>query len=64
LTHHIFILDCIHTGESNAGNGNNVKYACLFSKMIQSWREIWNQRTSGITDVQFPFGFVQVGLVF
>jgi hypothetical protein len=30
--------------------------------MIQYWREIWNQRTNGITDIQFPFGFVQVSL--
>jgi hypothetical protein len=36
------------------------KYACSFSKMIQSWRQIWNERTNGITDIQFPFGFVQV----
>jgi hypothetical protein len=28
--------------------------------MIQYWREIWNQRTNGTTDIQFPFGFVQV----
>jgi hypothetical protein len=28
--------------------------------MIQYWRETWNERTNGITDIQFPFGFVQV----
>jgi hypothetical protein len=28
--------------------------------MIHYWRQIWNQRTNGITDIQFPFGFVQV----
>ncbi len=28
--------------------------------MIESWRQVWNQRTNGITDPQFPFGFVQV----
>jgi hypothetical protein len=51
------ILDFIYIGESNIGTS---KYACYFSKMIQYWRQIWNQRTNGITDVEFPFGFVQV----
>jgi hypothetical protein len=30
--------------------------------MIEYWRQIWNQRTNGNTDLQFPFGFVQVRL--
>jgi hypothetical protein len=30
--------------------------------MIEYWRQIWNQRTNGNTDIQFPFGFVQVRL--
>ncbi len=51
----------LHTGESNAGNTQD-KYPCEFSKMIEYWREIWNQRTNGNTDIQFPFGFVQVRL--
>ena len=46
-------------GEANAGY-NTDKYACTFSKMIQSWRETWHVRTGGLTDIQFPFGFVQV----
>ena len=50
-------------GEANAGY-NTDKYACTFAKMIQSWRETWNTRTTGITDMQFPFGFVQVDLFF
>jgi sialate O-acetylesterase len=53
------ILDFIHVGEANAGY-NTDKYACSFSKMIQYWRQTWNERTNGITDIQFPFGFVQV----
>jgi hypothetical protein len=48
-------------GESNSGYDTD-KYACTFSKMIQYWRQIWNERTNGITDIQFPFGFVQVSL--
>ena len=47
----------IHLGEANAGDHT---YACKFAKMIQYWREIWNQRTNGTTDIQFPFGVVQV----
>jgi sialate O-acetylesterase len=47
-----------YQGESNAGYPNN--YTCLFSKMIYYWRQIWNERTNGNTDLQFPFGFVQV----
>ena len=49
----------IPLGEANAGY-NTDKYNCTFAKMIESWRQTWNQRTNGITDVQFPFGFVQV----
>ncbi len=47
-------------GESNTDGPNRDKYPCEFSKMIEYWRQIWNQRTNGITDIQFPFGFVQV----
>jgi hypothetical protein len=36
------------------------KYACSFSKMIYYWRQIWHARTNGTTDIEFPFGFVQV----
>ena len=50
-------LHFIHIGEANAGNPT---YACKFARMIVRWREIWNNRTNGITDIQFPFGFVQV----
>jgi sialate O-acetylesterase len=55
----IVSLAFIHVGEANAGY-NTDKYACSFSKMIQYWRQTWNERTNGITDIQFPFGFVQV----
>jgi sialate O-acetylesterase len=56
----IDILDLIDVGESNAGKGH---YDCYFSKMIEYWREIWHERTNGITDIQYPFGFVQVSLI-
>ncbi len=51
----------IHVGETNRIH-NVDKYACAFSKMIQYWRQVWNERKNGTTDIQFPFGFVQVGL--
>ena len=62
VNHRIFIdykdiFNFIHIGEANAGNPT---YACKFAKMIQYWRQTWNERTNGITDIQFPFGFVQV----
>jgi len=46
-------------GESNSGR-NTDKYACTFSRLIHYWRQAWNERTNGITDSEFPFGFVQV----
>ena len=59
LIYYADITDIIHTSEANVGY-NTDKYACAFSKMIQYWRQTWNNRTNGITDIQFPFGFVQV----
>jgi hypothetical protein len=55
----MFFCNSIKKGETNAGY-NTDKYTCTFSKMIEYWRQIWNERTNGITDIQFPFGFVQV----
>ncbi len=49
-------------GENNAGY-NREKYACTFSKMIESWRAIWYTRTNASTDPTFPFGFVQVSFL-
>ena len=54
---HIHDLICI--GEYNTFY-NTDKYACSFPKMIYYWRQIWNQRSQGITNIEFPFGFVQV----
>ncbi len=50
-------------GEANGASRTDNSYVCYFSKLIESWREIWNQRTNGITNIQFPFGFVQVNFV-
>jgi len=56
-------LNFSHTGEANAHGIGTDTYACAFAKMIQHWRQIWNERTNGITNIQFPFGFVQVRLI-
>ncbi len=48
-----------YQGESNSGR-NNDQYPCTFSRLIHYWRQTWNERTNNITDIQFPFGFVQV----
>jgi len=48
-----------YQGESNAEH-NRDKYSCAFSKMIEYWRMVWYARTNGSTDLQFPFGFVQL----
>jgi sialate O-acetylesterase len=42
---------------------NRDQYTCSFSKMITYWRQTWNERTNGTTDIDLPFGFVQVILL-
>jgi len=46
-------------GEDNI-NFHTDLYPCTFSKLIESWRNVWHERTNGSTDPNFPFGFVQV----
>jgi sialate O-acetylesterase len=57
-----FFFDLTNKGEANAIYNTN-KYVCTFSKMIQYWRQIWHERTNGSTDIEFPFGFVQVSFI-
>jgi hypothetical protein len=59
LTYSIDTVNFIHVGESNRAL-NTDKYTCSFSKMIQYWRQTWYERTNRTTNIQFPFGFVQV----
>jgi hypothetical protein len=59
LISHPNICSLINAGEANRYY-NADKYVCSFTKMIQHWRQIWHNRTNGLTDIQFPFGFVQV----
>ncbi len=49
----------MNKGEANAVY-NTGNYTCAFSKMIYHWRQIWHNRTNSITNIEFPFGFVQV----
>jgi sialate O-acetylesterase len=49
-----------YQGEGNGASSYDSQYSCFFARMIENWRQIWNERTNGITDIQFPFGFVQV----
>jgi sialate O-acetylesterase len=49
-------------GEANR-DYNTDKYACSLAKMIQNWREIWHERTNGTTNIEFPFGVVQVSSI-
>lgn len=51
-----------YQGEANRAY-NTDKYNCTFPKMIEYWRQTWHERTNGTTDLQFPFGFVQVNCV-
>ncbi len=54
-------LSSILAGEANV-DLNRDKYPCFLSKMIQYWRQTWNQRTNGTVDIEFPFGVVQVSV--
>jgi len=50
-----------YQGEANR-DYNTDKYACSLAKLIENWRQIWNERTNGSTNIQFPFGVVQVNI--
>merc|ERR1712203_75896 len=47
-----------YQGESNSGSA--AAYACWFPAMIQGWRNEWLNKTTGVSDAQWPFGFVQL----
>lgn len=50
-----------YQGENNVGH-NVDKYNCTLPKLIESWRNVWYNRTQGNTDPTFPFGIVQVSV--
>ena len=39
---------------------NNNFYNCTFPTMIDDWRYRWYEGTGGLTNPEFPFGFVQI----
>jgi sialate O-acetylesterase len=49
-----------YQGESNADYNRDL-YNCTFPAMITDWRQKWFIATGALTDLQFPFGFVQIG---
>ena len=51
-------MNDVFTGESNTGHPAD--YACSFTAMINDWREKFHNKSKGQTDLNFPFGFVQV----
>jgi len=48
-----------YQGEDNI-RVHTALYPCMFSKMIETWRSVWHERTKSLTDPNFPFGFVQL----
>jgi len=48
-----------YQGESNAGEPYS-NYECLFPAMIKRWRKDWYHGTGNNTDIQMPFGLVQL----
>ncbi len=57
-----YLKNAFDTGEANSVYDLG-KYPCTFSTLIGDWRQTWNERTNGNTDIQFPFGFVQVSSI-
>ncbi|XP_072342970.1 sialate O-acetylesterase [Scyliorhinus torazame] len=48
-----------YQGESNAA-WHNAEYNCTFPTMIEDWRQVFHQGSGGATEIDFPFGFVQL----
>jgi sialate O-acetylesterase len=49
-------------GESDCREPFASKYACTFPAMVAAWRAAWHAGTDGVTDPEFPFGFVQLSV--
>ncbi|XP_067909849.1 sialate O-acetylesterase [Heterodontus francisci] len=48
-----------YQGEANAV-WHNSEYNCTFPAMIEDWRQIFHQGSGGASEIDFPFGFVQL----
>lgn len=60
---HINLRGFVHLGEANAGYHKDA-YNCSFPAMIDDWRNAFHQATGGQTAIDFPFGFVQVSMLY
>ncbi|CAG5123856.1 unnamed protein product, partial [Candidula unifasciata] len=49
-----------YQGESDASGTRLVHYNCTFPSMIRDWRQNFHNFSNGETDLEFPFGFVQL----
>ena len=59
------LLFCQYTGEANAFAINGAEdYVCSFPAMIDDWRQKFHQKSMGETSLMFPFGFVQVLIIY
>ena len=57
----IFLITVYVLGEANANKPD--LYKCQFPAMITDWRQKFHNASDGETDIEFPFGFVQVDLI-
>ncbi|XP_043532897.1 sialate O-acetylesterase isoform X1 [Chiloscyllium plagiosum] len=48
-----------YQGEANT-NWHIAQYNCTFPAMIEDWRQVFHQGSGGATQIDFPFGFVQL----
>ncbi|XP_078386788.1 sialate O-acetylesterase [Cetorhinus maximus] len=48
-----------YQGEANAA-WHNMEYNCTFPAMIKDWRQVFHRGSGGATEIDFPFGFVQL----
>ncbi|XP_051895646.1 sialate O-acetylesterase [Pristis pectinata] len=48
-----------YQGEANTA-WHNAEYNCTFPAMIEDWRKAFHQGSEGSTEIDFPFGFVQL----
>jgi hypothetical protein len=50
-------------GEGDSSVQGGINYNCTFPGMIAEWRRAWHAGTGGLTEANFPFGFLQLGPV-
>ncbi|XP_067827220.1 sialate O-acetylesterase [Heptranchias perlo] len=48
-----------YQGEANTA-WHNAEYNCTFPAMIEDWRQAFHEGSGGASEIDFPFGFVQL----